>query len=75
MMQTLAMKLKKARERAKLSMAEVARRSSKAGGADYRRIITQSYLSKLESGQETNPSFLKIKTFCAIYKIKPGSLF
>jgi len=70
---SLAKKLSKARNESGLSMVAVARVSEKA--TDHRGRITQSYISMLESGKETNPSFLKLKTFCRIYGIKPGTLF
>lgn len=72
-MATLADKLEKARTGCKLSMSQVARMSEKE--KDHRGRITQGYISRLESGKETNPSFLKLVTFCRIYKIKPESLF
>ncbi len=72
---SLAEKLQKEREKKKLTMTEVARRSVKVCGGDHRGMITQGYISRLESGKETNPSFLKLKTLCRIYKIEPGSLF
>ncbi len=72
-MGTLAQKLQKARMGRKLSMSQVSRLSEKE--KDHRGRVTQGYISRLESGKETNPSFLKLKTFCRIYKIKPGILF
>lgn len=72
-MTTLAEKLKTARNKKKLSMTAVAHLSQE--NKDPRGKITQSYLSRLESGKETNPSFLKIMTLCKVYMIKPGSLF
>lgn len=42
---------------------------------DSRSKITQGYLSRLESGGETNPSLLKILTLCKIYKITPLEFF
>lgn len=74
-MATLAQKLKKARVAQNLLMSQTAYISIKKYGGDARRMITQGYISRLESGKETNPSFLKIKTLCMIYKIEPGSLF
>ncbi len=74
-MTTLAQKLRKEREKKKLTMSEVARRSVKVCGGDHRGMITQGYISRLESGKETNPSFLKLITLCSIYRIKPGILF
>jgi transcriptional regulator with XRE-family HTH domain len=70
---TLAEKLKKLRLRKKLSMSEVARVSQAA--ADSRGRITQGYISRLESGKETNPSLMKLITLCSIYKIQPNELF
>lgn len=74
-MATLAEKLRQARVRKKLSMSAVSGRSFKVCGADPRGLITQGYISRLESGKETNPSMLKIKTLSRIYGIKSGSLF
>ncbi|OGW46867.1 MAG: hypothetical protein A2078_09300 [Nitrospirae bacterium GWC2_57_9] len=54
-------------------MSQVARMSEKA--ADRRGRITQGYISRLESGKETNPSLMKLITLCAIYKIQPNELF
>jgi len=70
---TLAEKLKKLRTRSNLSMSEVARISEKA--IDNRGRITQGYISRLESGKETNPSLMKLVTLCGIYKIEPNELF
>lgn len=70
---TLAEKLKKLRAKKKLSMSEVARLSETA--TDNRGRITQGYISRLESGKETNPSLMKIMTLSRIYKIAPGQLF
>ncbi len=72
-MKTLADKLQQLRNKSKLSMSEVARLSEKAH--DRRGRITQGYISRLESGKETNPSLLKLMTLCGIYKIKPNELF
>jgi len=69
----LAETLSKARTRRKLSMNDVSRQSSIA--KDHRGRITQGYISRLESGKETNPSFLKLQTLCNIYRINPGTLF
>jgi transcriptional regulator with XRE-family HTH domain len=70
---TLAEKLQKMRIKNKLSMSEVARMSEKA--VDRRGRITQGYISRLESGKETNPSLMKLMTLCRIYKIRPNELF
>ncbi len=69
----LADKLRTLRSRNKLSMSEVSRLSELA--ADRRGRITQGYISRLESGKETNPSLMKIMTLCSIYRIKPNELF
>ena len=69
---TLAEKLKKQRLRKKLSMSQVARMSQAV--ADSRGRITQGYISRLESGKETNPSLMKLITLCSIYKIQPNEL-
>ncbi len=70
---TLAEKLKKLRMRNKLSMSQVARMSERA--SDNRGRITQGYISRLESGKETNPSLMKLITLSNIYKIQPNELF
>lgn len=70
---TLADKLKKMRAKNKLSMSEVARLSESA--TDNRGRITQGYISRLESGKETNPSLMKLMTLCRIYKVAPNQLF
>ncbi len=54
-------------------MSQVARKSENA--YDRRGRITQGYISRLESGKETNPSLMKLMTLCAIYKVKPNELF
>ncbi len=72
-MKTLADKLQKLRTKSNLSMSEVARLSEKA--YDRRGRITQGYISRLESGKETNPSLLKLITLCGIYKTRPNELF
>jgi len=71
-MNTLADKLKKLRTKHKLSMSEVARQSESA--QDTRGRITQGYISRLESGKETNPSLMKLVTLCSIYKVEPNEL-
>jgi transcriptional regulator with XRE-family HTH domain len=70
---SLSEKLKKMRTRNKLSMSQVARLSQQA--ADQRGRITQGYISRLESGQETNPSLQKIVTLSRIYKVEPNDFF
>ena len=70
---TLANKLKKLRIKHKISMSEVARLSETA--VDHRGRITQGYISRLESGKETNPSLMKLMTLCYIYKVEPNELF
>ncbi len=69
----LSGKLRKFRLKGKLSMSQVARLSGTS--SDPRGRITQGYISRLESGKETNPSLLKLMTLCRIYKIKPTDLF
>ena len=69
----LSKKLKKMRAENKLSMSEVARLSQKA--IDHRGKITQGYISRLESGKETNPSLQKIMTLSKIYKAEPNDFF
>jgi len=54
-------------------MSQVARLSASA--SDSRGTITQGYLSRLESGKETNPSMMKLVTLCGIYKVEPNELF
>ncbi len=66
-------KLKKLRNRSKMSMSQVARLSELA--RDHRGRITQGYISRLESGKETNPSLMKLMTLCNIYNIEPNELF
>jgi len=68
----LAEKLKKLRSDKKLSMSQVARLSKTA--RDSRGRITQGYLSRLESGKETNPSLMKVMTLCHIYSVDPCKL-
>ncbi len=70
---TLSEKLQKLRNKNKLSMSQVARLSEKA--IDHRGRITQGYISRLESGKETNPSLMKLMTLCRIYKTQPNELF
>ncbi len=70
---TLAEKLRKLRTRKNLSMSEVSRLSESAH--DARGKITQGYISRLESGKETNPSLMKLMTLCSIYRISPNELF
>jgi transcriptional regulator with XRE-family HTH domain len=69
---TLAETLKRFRMKKKLSMSAVARISE--GAADDRGRITQGYISRLESGKETNPSLMKLMTLCDIYRIDPNTL-
>jgi transcriptional regulator with XRE-family HTH domain len=69
----LADKLRMLRSRSKLSMSQVARLSEKA--ADKRGVITQGYISRLESGKETNPSLMKLTSLCCIYKTEPAEFF
>jgi transcriptional regulator with XRE-family HTH domain len=68
----LAQRLKKLRIRNKLSMSQVARMSEQSH--DRRGRITQGYISRLESGSETNPSLMKLLTLCRIYRIQPNDL-
>lgn len=69
----LADKLQKLRTESNLSMSQVARMSEQA--RDPRGRITQGYISRLESGKETNPSLMKLITLCRIYKTEPNELF
>ena len=69
----LASILRKLRDRNKLSMSQVARISERS--RDHRGRITQGYISRLESGKETNPSLMKLMSMCAIYKVEPNDLF
>ena len=71
-MMTLAEKLRKLRIRHKMSMSEVARLSELS--SDQRGRITQGYLSRLESGKETNPSLHKLLTICKLYDVEPNEL-
>lgn len=70
---TLAQKLKKLRLKNNLTMSQVSRLSEAA--SDPRGRITQGYISRLESGKETNPSLQKILTLCRIYKVEPNEFF
>lgn len=72
---TLAEKLAKVRKKKGLSMSQVARKSFEVSKDDHRGKITQGYISRLESGKETNPSMKKIISLSKIYKLKPGDLF
>jgi transcriptional regulator with XRE-family HTH domain len=54
-------------------MSQVARVSELT--PDRRGRITQGYISRLESGKETNPSLMKIITLCRIYDVEPSELF
>ncbi len=54
-------------------MSQVARLSELS--TDLRGRITQGYISRLESGKETNPSLLKLLTLCSVYNIEPNELF
>lgn len=69
----LAEKLRELRNRKKMSMTQVAQLSERA--EDRRGRITQGYISRLESGKETNPSLMKLLTLCRIYTVKPNELF
>jgi len=69
---TLANTIKKLRIRNKLSMSQVARISESA--SDDRGRITQGYISRLESGKETNPSLMKLMTLCDIYRVRPNDI-
>ena len=69
---TLAEKLRQLRNKREFSMTEVAQRSGRA--SDPRGRITQGYISRLESGKETNPSLQKLMTLCRIYKVTPNEL-
>lgn len=69
----LAEKLKKLRNNSKLSMSQVSRHSEIS--KDPRGRITQGYISRLESGKETNPSMQKIITLCRAYNVEPNELF
>ncbi len=70
---SLSEKLKKMRAKNQLSMSQVARLSQRA--TEPRGRITQGYISRLESGQETNPSLQKIVTLSRIYKVEPNDFF
>ncbi len=69
----LSEKLKKLRIRSKLSMSQVARISEQC--RDHRGRITQGYISRLESGKETNPSLMKLITLCGIYDVAANEIF
>jgi transcriptional regulator with XRE-family HTH domain len=70
---TLAEKLQKLRKKQRMSMSQIARLSELS--TDPRVRITQGYISRLESGKETNPSLQKLLTLCSIYNIEPNELF
>ena len=53
-------------------MSQVSRISEHA--PDHRGRITQGYISRLESGKETNPSLMKLMTLCSIYNVEPNEL-
>jgi transcriptional regulator with XRE-family HTH domain len=69
---TLANTIRKLRIKNKLSMSQVARISESA--SDDRGRITQGYISRLESGKETNPSLMKLMTLCDIYRVRPNDI-
>ena len=71
----LAEILTSARTKNGLSMSDVARTSAKFSKQDHRCRITQGYISRLESGKETNQSLKKLETLCQIYRIEPDTLF
>lgn len=64
---TLAKRLAGHRSKSGLSMSQVARKSMMA--KDHRGRITQGYISRLESGKETNPSLAKLQTLCKVYRV------
>ena len=69
----LAQRLIKLRKRSTFSMAEVARRSL-ASDECGKGHITQSYISRLEAGHETNPSLAKVLMLCRIYGTDPNTI-
>lgn len=69
------MLLKESRLKTGYGMSEVMRLTNKMKIKDRRQRITQGYISRLESGIETNPSLLKILTLCKLYKISPSNFF
>jgi transcriptional regulator with XRE-family HTH domain len=71
---TLAEKMRALRDRKKMSVSEEARLSELAT-TRRSRIAQGGYLSRLESGKETNPSLMKLMTLCGIYQIDPYELF
>lgn len=75
MKKTLAEKLKNARIRKGLTMHQVFKLTENLGRKERRMCVTQGYISRLESGKETNPSYLKIIALSTVYGIRPGSLF
>lgn len=68
----LAKRLRSYRSLTFFSMAEVARRSKAI--AKGKGVITQGYLSRLESGKESNPSMAKIVTLSKIYGVDPNAI-
>ncbi len=75
-MSQLSKNLKKIRERKNMSMSMVSRRSKAIAEkiGDHRAKITQGYISRLESGKEDNPSFLKLLCLCRVYRVKMQEL-
>lgn len=71
--QSLAKRLRELREEANLSMVAVAVLSVKAREHP-RGVITQGYISRLESGMEDNPSMAKIITLAKIYGVDPNTI-
>ena len=69
-------RLQLARKKSGLSMSDVARRSAKIAKANRepRMSITQGYISRLESGQETNPSMMKIQALSLVYGVMPNKI-
>lgn len=57
--------LRAARKRAGLSQAELAARAK----------VDQSWISRAEAGQKTNPEHNKVMRVCAVLGIEPSDLF
>jgi len=69
-------RLQNARKKSGLSMSDVAKWTAKIATANRepRLSVTQGYISRLESGQEDNPSMMKIQSLCIVYGIMPNRI-
>ena len=69
-MKTLAKRLRKMRDAVGISMMEVQAQTAKGK----HHTVTQSYLSRLESGKEDNPSMAVILALAAVYGTSPNEI-